>query len=166
MGRRNPARHPSSTNEGAHISRDRNAMGKVNKKGRSKGTGRFVMLTYDMLSSPAWEALSAQARSVLIQIAKSYDGKNNGRIGASNHNLSNQSKVSKNTVTKAIRELVEAGFLEVVQVGAFSLKVRHASEFRLTWQKCDKTGDPQTNAWGRKGAVTVQSNDALAMEPS
>jgi hypothetical protein len=57
-------------------------MAKILKNGRSKDNGRFLRLTHDILNSPAWEGLSAQARAVLIQIAKRYNGKNNGRLAA------------------------------------------------------------------------------------
>jgi hypothetical protein len=165
MGRLGPAHPLSHINKGANILRGGNVMARVTRKGRSKGSGRFLMLTFDLLSSHAWEGLSTQARAVLIQIAKVYDGKNNGRLGASHQILSDQSRISKNTVTRAIRELVEAGFLDVIQVGAFSLKARHASEYRITWQKCDKTGEPQTNRWRRNGLAKVATDRAPSIEP-
>lgn len=135
------------------------AMGKILKSGRSKGSGRFVMLTYDILNSPAWEGLSTQARAVLIQIAKRYNGGNNGALAASVRNLASECRINKDTAAKAVKELLNAGFLELAQAGAFSFKKRHAAEYRLTWLKCDQTGARGSRAWKTKDATQDQLSD-------
>lgn len=121
--------------------------------GRTKVKGRFVMLTYDKLNSPAWEGLSAQARAVLIQIAKRYNGGNNGALAASARDLAAECRINKDTAAKAVKELECAGFLELAQAGAFSFKKRHAAEYRLTWLKCDQTGARASRAWKTKDAT-------------
>jgi hypothetical protein len=50
------------------------------------------------------------------------------------------------TASNAFAELVETGFIEGAQKAAFSLKLRHASEWRLTWQVCDVTGQLPSKA--------------------
>ena len=42
---------------------------------------------------------------------------------------------------RAFTELQERGFIELVTKGAFSRKVTHASEWRITFWTCDVTGD-------------------------
>ncbi|MFN9008523.1 MAG: helix-turn-helix domain-containing protein [Hyphomonadaceae bacterium] len=135
------------------------AMPKMLKNGRTKVKDRFVMLTYDILNSPAWEGLSAQARAVLIQIAKRYNGGNNGALAASVRNLAAECRINKDTAAKAVKELLDAGFLELAQAGAFSFKKRHAAEYRLTWLKCDQTGARGSRAWKTKDATQDQLSD-------
>lgn len=132
------------------------AMSKVTKKGRSKSREQFVMLTHDMLTSPAWESLSAQARAVLIQVAKRHNGRNNGMLGASVRDLALECRINKDTAARALGQLIDAGFLELCQAGSFDFKKRHAAEYRLTWHWCDKTGQKGSRAWKTKNATQEQ----------
>lgn len=128
------------------------------KNGRNKGGG-FVRLDYDLIKSPAWVALSPQARVVLIQVAKRYYGTNNGSLAASVRDLATECRINKNTAAKALGELVDAGFLELAQAGSFSFKKRHAAEYRLTWEKCDLTGHKGTRAWKTKNLGQKELKD-------
>ncbi len=123
------------------------------------------MLTYDILNSPSWEGLSAQARAVLIQIAKRYNGGNNGALAASVRNLATECRINKDTAGKAVKELLEAGFLELAQAGAFTFKMRHAAEYRLTWLKCDQTGAKGSRAWKIKDATQERLADFHRLGP-
>ncbi len=123
------------------------------------------MLTYDILNSPSWEGLSAQARAVLIQIAKRYNGGNNGALAASVRNLATECRINKDTAGKAVKELLEAGFLELAQAGAFTHKMRHAAEYRLTWLKCNQTGAKGSRAWKTKDATQDQLSDFHRLGP-
>jgi DNA-binding transcriptional regulator YhcF (GntR family) len=131
-------------------------MSKMLKSGRKRGSGRFVMLTHDILNSPAWEGLSTQARAVLIQIAKRYNSKNNGSLAASVRDLAAECRINKDTVGVAVKSLVEAGFLEIAQAGSFDFKKRHAAEYRLTWETCNRTGARGSRAWKAKDATQAQ----------
>jgi Helix-turn-helix domain len=135
------------------------AMAKMLKNGRNRVKERFVMLTYDILNSPAWEGLSAQARAVLIQIAKRYNGTNNGALSVSVRELERECRINKDTAGKAARALVEAGFLELAQAGSFKYKMRHAAVYRLTWFTCDVTGARGSRAWKVHNATQDQLAD-------
>ncbi|MGO4841263.1 hypothetical protein AB4144_54305, partial [Rhizobiaceae sp. 2RAB30] len=50
---------------------------------------------------------------------------------------------------RAIARLVAMGFVEVTERGAFSRKIRHAAEYRLTEHKCDRTGQLPSKAFMR-----------------
>jgi len=69
-----------------------------------------------------------------------FNGVNNGRLAMSGRRLAELLHVSKATGTRALKVLVERGFLEVVTPSAFSCKTRRATEYRLTVHKCDVTG--------------------------
>jgi hypothetical protein len=101
-----------------------------------------VRLYSYMLNSPAYLSLGCPARAVLVEIARVYDGMNNGRLGMSVRMLAERCRIARGTAQVALKELQDRGFIECVQVGAFSLKVRHASEWRLTWWPCNVTRAP------------------------
>jgi hypothetical protein len=114
---------------------------------------------YDwMLTSPAYLHLTCQARAVLIEIARLYDGANNGRLALSTRVAAQRCRISKDTATRAFAELQSFGFIECVAPGAFSRKIRHAAEWRLTWQRCDVAGNLSTKQfmhWGRQKQNSV-----------
>jgi hypothetical protein len=113
---------------------------KAFKNGRSRGSGRFVALHHFLLNSAAWRALTPYDRAVYIEVVKAYDGTNNGRIALGVRRIAAQANVGKNTAVRSLERLVELGFLEQAQAGAFDYKVRHATEWRLTQYRCDRTG--------------------------
>jgi hypothetical protein len=120
---------------------------KVDRKGRSKTSGKFVMLHNFMLNTPAWLALKPQERAVYVVLRSRYWGGNNGTIGLSVRDAAALCNISKDTAAKSLRRLQELGFIECAQEGAFSMKVRHASEWRLTDRECDRTGKSPTRAY-------------------
>lgn len=125
-------------------------MAKTDKTGRSKGSGRFLRLDYDLLTSPAWLSLSPAPRAVLIQVGKRYNGANNGMLAASVRDLADECRINKDTAAKALKTLQDAGFLDLVQAGSFSRKVQHAAEYRLTWERCDRTRQMPTRRFRRQ----------------
>ena len=104
-----------------------------------------------LLDSPAYLSLSCPARAVLIEIARSYDGYNNGRIALSVRRAAERCNIARGTASRAFDELQERGFIECVTQGSFSRKTQHASEWRLTFWKCDVTDDLASKAFMRLG---------------
>jgi len=102
---------------------------------------RHVRLYHYMTDSPAWHDLSAVARAIYCEIAKRYagDGSNNGRIPYSVRQAAAELRISPTTASRGLRELQDHGFIVAVTKGAFSLKKRHATEWRLTEFNCDVT---------------------------
>ncbi|MFQ3665576.1 MAG: hypothetical protein SNJ79_06010 [Sphingomonadaceae bacterium] len=119
----------------------------TDRRGRSKRCGKFVMLPHKLMDSGAWRGLSAGGRCLLMEIARGYNGSNNGAIAWSCKALAQRLNASPTSVTKWLREAQKSGLLECVRRGAFQQKATlngegRASEWRLMWLKCDKTGDP------------------------
>ena len=111
-----------------------------------------------MLESPAYLSLGCPARAVLVEIARVYDGMNNGRLGMSVRTLARRCRLAPATASRALAELQERGFIECVTRGSFNRKVQHASEWRLTWWSCDVTGALPSKtfmSWGREKQNTV-----------
>ncbi len=120
-----------------------------NNNGRSRKVWRHIQLPHFMLDTAAWLSLSSKARSAFIEVAKIYDGSNNGHLAASSRTIGDRMGVSKNTAARALDELVEKGFLEITEDSAFSRKNKRAREYRLTLHKCDRTGDLPSKAFQR-----------------
>lgn len=115
-------------------------MSKANQRGRSKShLGRFTALPHAMMKTEAWTTLSAQARAVYVEVASIYNGENNGYLGFSSRTAAERCNISRNTAMKALRTLVERGFIECVTPGGFSRKTPHAPEWRLTLYRCDRS---------------------------
>jgi DNA-binding transcriptional regulator YhcF (GntR family) len=116
-------------------------MAKPNRTGRSKKAARHVRLYHWMTDSDAWHDLNGLERAIYCEIAKRYagPGTNNGRIPYSVREAATEFKVSPATASRALRSLENHGFIVPVTKGAFSLKKRHATEWRLTEHSCDMT---------------------------
>jgi hypothetical protein len=112
-----------------------------------------VRLYRSMLDSPAYLSLTCASRAVLVEIGRGYDGMNNGRIGLSIRRASARCNIARGTAQRAFVELQERGFIDCMAKGAFSRKVLHATEWRLTWWSCDVTGELPSRkfmSWGRE----------------
>jgi DNA-binding transcriptional MocR family regulator len=85
-----------------------------------------------MLKTAAWRSLSANARAIYVEMASRFGGpgSNNGRIPYSVRDAAKSLKIGKSTAARAIETLQDRGFIVEVTKGAFSLKVKHATEWR------------------------------------
>ena len=119
-----------------------------NKTGRSR-SDPFLKLTWFMLESPAWRSLTPAERAVYIELAKLYNGRNNGWLALSVRDAAERCRINKDTAAKALAALQTAGFIECVTPGGFTRKVRHATEWRLTIHPCDVTGELPTKDFTR-----------------
>ncbi len=114
---------------------------KPNRTGRGGKAPRHVRLYNWMTDSPAWHDLNAVARAIYLEMAKRYagTGSNNGRLPYSVREAAAELRISQATVCRELRSLQDHGFIVAITKGAFSLKKRHATEWRLTEFPCDVT---------------------------
>jgi hypothetical protein len=106
---------------------------------KKEKASRHIRLQHWMLHSPAWRSLSTEARALYVQLAMRYIGTNNGRISYSVREGAEECRIGKSTAHRALNDLVDRGFMVATKHGAFSLKHKHASEWRLTEFNCDVT---------------------------
>jgi DNA-binding transcriptional regulator YhcF (GntR family) len=114
-------------------------MARKDHRGRSVGGDRYVRLFHYMTNSEAWRSLDAVARALYVEITRRYMGSNNGRIPYSVREGAENLNVGKATVMRALKKLEDHGFIVPTKIGAFSLKARHATEWRLTEFPCNLT---------------------------
>ncbi len=113
----------------------------MNRRFRRKANGPpFAQLYRYMLNTGAWKSLSLAARAAMIELHQCYNGVNNGRIAMSVRLLAERLGCSKDTAARALNELEEKGFVEVVKVGTFRRHDRLATEYCLAEYRNDVTG--------------------------
>lgn len=141
---------------------DRSAKRKKSDTGRDGGG--FVALPWSVLDCPAYQFLSHPARGLLLEFARQYTGKNNGRLLGSYAHLEPRGWSSKDVITRAKRELMEAGFIFETVKGR---RPNVAGWYALSWYGLDKldgydagvTAAFQRGAYREKG---VQKNASLS----
>ena len=109
---------------------------------RRKLEPRHIRLYHWITGTAAWRALSGNAIKVLLALVRLDDGTRNGQIFFSDRQAATETGLSRNTCIRALAELVEKGFLRVVEKGHFDRKVRHATVWRYTWQAAPGFGGP------------------------
>jgi hypothetical protein len=127
-------------------------MGKYNRKGRCSAP--FVQLFDFITDSAAYLDLSGTAVKLLVELIKRSKGNNGfghgkhdrGRMFLSERDAAQSIGVAKNTAAKAFSELIEHGFLQVVEKGHFDVKGR-ATTWRLTFQAYPHREMGPTNEW-------------------
>jgi hypothetical protein len=101
----------------------------------SRDQGGFVALPWSVLDCPAYARLSHPARSLLWEFARQYVKDNNGRLLASGVYLAKRGWKSQDVVTRAKRELLDAGFIHETVMGH---RPNKASWYAVTWRALDK----------------------------
>jgi hypothetical protein len=85
------------------------------RKGK-KQSEPFIQISDLVLTSEAYKDLGFSARSMLIEMVKYYNGRNNGYIFISKQVLKSRG-FSKNTATKALKELISHGLIYMTKKG-------------------------------------------------
>jgi DNA-binding MarR family transcriptional regulator len=137
------------------------------KRGRKPHGPRFVQLHWYLLDSEAWKALSFGARAAFVEVARLYNGHNNGQLALSARTLAERLGCSKATAARALNELEEKGFVGVQRLGTFRRRDRLATEYFLTLYRNDVNYDPPTKAfmrWHRHGLKSAKHGLASETE--
>jgi hypothetical protein len=121
----------------------------TDRTGRSKKAARHVRLYHWMMATPAWKSLSGNQRTLYVEVAARYDGSNNGRIPYSVREAAQALHIGKATAARDLSVLEERGFVVVMVRGAFNVKLKLATEWRLTEFNCDVTGALPTKEFAK-----------------
>ena len=106
------------------------------QKGDSgRDAGGFIALPWSVLDCPAYAALSHPARALLFELARQFVRDNNGRLLASAAYLAKRGWKSADVITRAKRDLIEAGFIHETVRGH---RPNKASWYAVTWRALDK----------------------------
>lgn len=108
--------------------------------GGSPIAGRFVALPAAVLESAAYLGLSAPAVRLLVDLAWQFKGQNNGDLSCAWRTMQPRGWRSRDTLTRALRELLHAGLIEKVRQGG----LHQCSLFALTWHRVHDCGGKVT----------------------
>ena len=120
------------------------SIGSRHRRGK-KGGPKFIQLYRFIKRSQAYHDLSLPARCALIELWDRYNGINNGMIGMGVRTLSEELNCSRDTASRVLRELDDAGLIRPTKVGVW--RGKRATEWRLTFYRCDLTGDLPNKSW-------------------
>jgi len=112
-----------------------NGRNRGHKGDSGRDAGGFIALPWSVLDSPAYARLSHPARSLLFELARQFVRDNNGRLLASAAYLTKRGWKSADVVTRAKRDLIEAGFLHETVKGH---RPNKASWYAVTWRALDR----------------------------
>ena len=127
------------------------------KKRRFKGGGRrFIQLYHNVKRSGAYHGLSVYARCALFELLERYTGINHGMIGLGCRELAEELNCSRDTAAKALRELDDSELVQPLTAGMW--RGKKATEWRITFFRCDKTGELPILNW--KSSSQSVSQDA------
>lgn len=100
------------------------------QSGKPKTIHPYAAIEHRVIDSPAFADLSFSARALLIQLSRQLTKpNNNGRLQAA-HAYLQRYGFSDNTVTRAVAELIEHGFVFRTRSGGFH---QGAAQFAVTW---------------------------------
>ena len=105
------------------------------KRDTSRDPGGFIALPWSVTDCPAYGRLSHPARSLLVEFARQVGNANNGRLLASGAYLAKRGWNSADVITRAKRELLNAGFIFETVMGH---RPNRASWYAVTWRTLDK----------------------------
>ena len=117
----------------------------MSTKRRHKSGPPFIRLFRFVKRSQAYHDLSLPARCALIEIMDRYTGINNGMIGLSVRTLADELKCSHSTAGRALRQLDDSRLAMPLTAGSW--RGKKATEWRLTFLRCDKTGELPNKNW-------------------
>ena len=91
---------------------------------------RFIRLAYSLYDSSAFQALHPVPRTLYVDMARRYNGHNNGSIPYSVREACQRLHIGDMTACRAFRALQQLGL--IVRTKRGSLKTRQSSEWKLT----------------------------------
>jgi len=94
------------------------------------------MIPHAVQDSPNWKACGGSAVKLLCDVARQYNGRNNGDLCASISVLRSRGWTSPDTLKWALRELRYYGFLTLTRQGGLNC----ASLYAVTWKPIDDCG--------------------------
>ena len=113
------------------------ALTREKSKGR-KGGGRFAGIPHSVMNHPDYLRLSANSVRLLLEMARQYNGHNNGDLTAAWTIMRERAFKSKTTLAKLLRELEAKGFLICTRQWRFLNPGSRCALFALTWLAIDE----------------------------
>lgn len=105
--------------------------------GRADG-GRFTGIPHAVMDHPDWLNLSSSAIRLLLELAKQYNGRNNGNLTAAWTIMRVRGFKNQNTLGDALSFLIRLGFVVRTREGRFCNPGKRCALYAITWQRIDE----------------------------
>jgi len=99
---------------------------------------RFAGIPHVVLESKSYIALPARANKLLLDVVYQYNGKNNGDLTVAWGVMEKRGWSSKDTLSKAVQDLVEADLILKTRTGRFMNPGARCDLYAITWQAIDE----------------------------
>lgn len=126
-----------------------------------RNTGWFFRLPVDVLDCPAYIGLSFKARALLNDLGAQFRGNNNGDLAAPWSLMKRRGWKSKDTLRRALLELLAAGLIALTRQGSLHCPTLYA----FTWLPINECGGKldvkpnpvPSNAWRQQKQALVMA---------
>jgi len=105
---------------------------------KSKNKGRFAGIPHKVMEHPDYYNLSGNAIKLLVELAKQYNGKNNGKLCAVFSQLKMRGWNSQGTLDRAKKELLKTNLIAITKINTFGQNGKSPMYFALTWNNIDE----------------------------
>jgi hypothetical protein len=133
------------------------------RAGKKRKGRQFLQLFTNVKRSTAYHGLSLKARALLFELIDRYNGINNGMIGLGVREAKHELRISHGSVINAMRELDDAGLARPTKLG--SRLGKKATEWRLTFLRCNKTHEPAVTVWEQRRPHSEVSHESTKGQP-
>ncbi|MBA6234065.1 MULTISPECIES: hypothetical protein [unclassified Colwellia] len=121
----------------------------MSRSNNRRSSGRFIAIPHNVLNSSDYMTLSAIARSLLIELAYQYNGKNNGDLTLAWKILKSRGFKSESTINRGKKNLLEQRLITEVRKGVAQNGRRLCSLYAINWRSLDESfypdGTPKHN---------------------
>lgn len=108
------------------------------KNKRFKSKERFAGIPHVVMNHPDYIELSGNAIKLLLEAARQYNGRNNGKLCFVWSQMKDRGWRSKTTLSKSLKELLKNNLLVITKYGGL-LNGKGAPQFyAITWQNIDE----------------------------
>ncbi len=109
--------------------------------GKRKGSHKsFAGIPRIVMTHPDYKSLGGNSIRLLLELAYQYRGSNNGDLQACYSLMKDRGFSSKETLSRAIKQLLEKKFIIRTRTGAFLNPGGRCALYALTWQPIDECG--------------------------
>lgn len=121
--------------------------GRPGRKRAQKISGTFVPHTYDMLKSPAWQALSPVSLRILDRLEREYlsHGRTTNGDLICTYDDFQKCGIRRDIAARSLRECEALGFLEIGRGYSGLANACESNRYRLTYLPANN--DKATNEW-------------------
>lgn len=98
---------------------------------KSKPKLKHVRMHDWEMQTEAWRSMSTDARALLIEFRVLYNGQEN-RLFLSVREMMKRLNIGQRRAEKARDELLDRGWIRIIEKGSFNWKIRHATVYALT----------------------------------